>query len=358
MEHYRSLQQVAIDLGAVTVVTGRNGTGKSNLYNALRLLEAGARGTLSATLLAEGGMPSALWAGDKSGGPVRMRLRIRFDDGLSYELVAGLVPKWTNTTPFVLDPEIKEEYLYFGSPRRPSTTIVDRGGQSATLTNDRGDRQLMIAQLDPAESILSQVADPATYPELDLVRRRLLGWRFYHHFDTTPAAAARHLQPGVRTNILAPDGHNLAAMLSTLNERGDIAPVADAVSAAFPGYALFLDSPGPGRFGVGLVAPGLTRPLTGSELSDGQLRFLCLAAALLSSRPPELLVLNEPETSLHPGAVAALVPLIRWAATQSQVWITTHSTKLATQLGATATAIHLQLDDGATTVSTGPGPKP
>lgn len=260
--------------------------------------------------------------------------------------------------PFVLDPEIKEEYLYLGSARRPSTTIVDRGGQSATLTNDQGERQQLIAQLDPAESILSQVADQAVYPELDRVRRRLLGWRFYHHFDTTPTAPARHVQPGVRTNTLAPDGHNLAAMLSTLNERGDIAPVADAVSAAFPGYALFFDSPGPGRFAVGLVAPGLNRPLSGSELSDGQLRFLCLAAALLSSRPPELLVLNEPETSLHPGAVAALVPLIRWAATQSQVWITTHSTELATQLGATATTIHLELNDGATMVSTEPCPEP
>lgn len=75
VEHYRSLREVAIHLGAVTVVTGRNGTGKSNLYNALRLLEAGARGTLSATLLAEGGMPSALWAGDRSGGPVRASTR-------------------------------------------------------------------------------------------------------------------------------------------------------------------------------------------------------------------------------------------------------------------------------------------
>jgi predicted ATPase len=351
IERYRSLRHVTIDLGQITVVTGRNGTGKSNLYNALRLLQAGAQGTFSSTLLAEGGMPSALWAGDRANGPVQMRLAVRLE-GLSYELVGGLVPKFTDTTPFVLDPEIKHEYLYLGTVRRPSTTLVDRSGASAALIDDNGERHQLIAALDPAESLLSQVMEPASYSELELVRRNLLGWRFYHHFDTTASAPARQVQAGVRVNTLAPDGHNLAAMVATLAERGDVGPVAEAVAEAFPGYALYLGGAGPGRFSIGLVAPGLNRPLAGSELSDGQLRFLYLAAAVLSSRPPPLLVLNEPETSLHPRAVAALVPLLRRAAKQSQIWITTHSHELATLLGPDTTALTLELDGGATVATT------
>jgi predicted ATPase len=73
----------------------------------------------------------------------------------------------------------------------------------------------------------------------------------------------------------------------------------------------------------------LLRPLQPRELSDGQLRFLCLCAALLSPRPPSLLALNEPETSLHPDLINSLGGLMARAAIDTQLWITTHSYPLA-----------------------------
>lgn len=75
--------------------------------------------------------------------------------------------------------------------------------------------------------------------------------------------------------------------------------------------------------------PGLLRLLQARELSDGQLRFLCLCAALLSPRPPSLLALNEPESSLHPDLIACLGQLMFRAAERTQLWITTHSRALA-----------------------------
>ena len=104
-------------------------------------------------------------------------------------------------------------------------------------------------------------------------------------------------------------------------------------------------------FEVGMRGPGLNRPLSAQELSDGQLRFLCLATALLSTRPPEMLVLNEPETSLHPSAVLALTPLIIEASTISQVWVTTHDVALAEHLGDNAVVSSLELRDGGTHVT-------
>ena len=65
-----------------------------------------------------------------------------------------------------------------------------------------------------------------------------------------------------------------------------------------------------GRFELELSAHGLLRPLVAAELSDGTLRYLLLVAALLSPRPPQLMVLNEPETSLHPDLLAPLARLI------------------------------------------------
>lgn len=75
--------------------------------------------------------------------------------------------------------------------------------------------------------------------------------------------------------------------------------------------------------------PGLSRPMSAQELSDGTLRYLSLVAALLTARPPELLVLNEPETSLHGSLIAPLARLVVQAAECSQVVVTTHSNELA-----------------------------
>ena len=73
----------------------------------------------------------------------------------------------------------------------------------------------------------------------------------------------------------------------------------------------------------------MNRDMEVQELSDGTLRYLCLCAALLTPRPPLLLALNEPETSLHPDLIEPLADLIAHAAKRAQLWITTHSRALA-----------------------------
>ena len=77
---------------------------------------------------------------------------------------------------------------------------------------------------------------------------------------------------------------------------------------------------------------GLLRPLKAAELSDGTIRYLLWIAALLTPRPPGLLVLNEPETSLHPDLLPALGRLIANAAERSQALVVTHAPKLITAL--------------------------
>src|SRR6185503_6629816 len=100
------------------------------------------------------------------------------------------------------------------------------------------------------------------------------------------------------------------------------------IEQAFPGGKL-ATSTDDGRFIVSLELPGMLRPMDARELSDGTLRYLCLLAALLSPRPPQVLALNEPETSLHPDLMAPLAKLIVRAARDSQIWLTTHSQRLA-----------------------------
>jgi predicted ATPase len=77
---------------------------------------------------------------------------------------------------------------------------------------------------------------------------------------------------------------------------------------------------------------GLLRPLRVAELSDGTLRYLLLVAALMTPRPPSLMVLNEPETSLHPDLLLPLARLIAGAARDSQIIVVSHATPLVAAL--------------------------
>jgi predicted ATPase len=77
---------------------------------------------------------------------------------------------------------------------------------------------------------------------------------------------------------------------------------------------------------------GLLRPLRTAELSDGTLRYLFLIAALLSPRPPELMILNEPEASLHPDLLPSLARLMGKASANSQILLVSHSPELVAAL--------------------------
>jgi predicted ATPase len=182
--------------------------------------------------------------------------------------------------------------------------------------------------LSSAEGVLSQLSEPHLYPELSMLRREMSNWRFYHQFRTDRDSLLRTPQIGVRTPVLSHDGSDLAASLQTILENGDDRSLLEEIERAFGGASLLIDSER-GRFSLSLQMPGLLRPLAATELSDGTLRYLCLLAALMSPRPPSLLALNEPETSLHPDLLDGLARMIVKASRDSQLWITTHSGKLS-----------------------------
>jgi predicted ATPase len=89
-----------------------------------------------------------------------------------------------------------------------------------------------------------------------------------------------------------------------------------------------------GKFQLRLLRPGLKRWLDASELSDGTLRFFCLCAALMTTKPPPLLILNEPEASLHADLIAPLAELIAKASSASQILVVSHSKPLVDAISA------------------------
>ena len=115
--------------------------------------------------------------------------------------------------------------------------------------------------------------------------------------------------------------------MQTIIELGDVNALADAIDDAFPESRIEINETD-GFFELRLHQKGLLRPLRAAELSAGTLRFLLLTAALLTPRPASLLILNEPETSLHVDLIPALARLIVRAAEESQVIVVSHASSL------------------------------
>ena len=364
--NYRSLHELVIPLGNLNLVTGANASGKSNLYRALRLLAETAQGGVVRALAREGGLESTFWAGPEKitrrmtlgevpvqGGPRQdvRRLRLGFSsDSFSYAISLGLpIP---SSSAFGFDPEIKRESIWVGEHYRPSSLLVERDGGVIKIRENR--QWDVIAQhTNTFDSLFTQVADPIKTPEVLALREEIRNWRFYDHFRTDADAPARQPQIGTRTPVLHHDGRDLAAALQTIREIGNTAALNEAIDDAFPSARLRIAMQTGNRFAVELQQDGLLRPLSAAELSDGTLRYLLWVAALLTPRPPALMVLNEPETSLHPDLLPALARLIIRASEHTQVWVVSHASRLIAALESAphCNSIALEKQMGCTRVS-------
>jgi predicted ATPase len=360
---YRSLREVRLALGRLNVITGANGSGKSSLYRALRLLSDVAQGRAIASLAAEGGLVSTLWAGPERfsremrtgaqpvqgtvrSGPVSLKLGFSSED-FGYAIDLGLpIPSGTR---FGHDPEIKVEAIWTGPILGRANLVADRRGQVVRVrSSETGAWRDSFRDLPAFESMMTHCADTSDGLELLLLRERMSAWRFYEDLRTDRGAPARQPQIGTFTPVLASDGSDIGAAVQTIIEIGDAETLRNTVADAFDGATLSIGD----RFEVTMQQHGLLRPLAASELSDGTLRYLLLAAALLSPRPPELMILNEPEASLHPTLLDPLARLLVKASERCQIVVVSHASRLVSALGryAESPLIELRKELGETIV--------
>ncbi len=259
VQGYRSLRDLVLPLGQLSLITGANGSGKSNVYRSLRLLADVAQNSVVASLAREGGLPSTFWAGLETiarsvrqgihdveglaaGRVASLKLGAGGDYGYSIDLGYPQPLKPPLATMFKLDPHVKRECIWHGPPYRKASALIERRNNFVWLSTTRDEEPVMLTQhLADTDSMLGSVADPQRAPEMLAVREAVRGWRFYDHFRTDADSMARSSQIGTFSPVLHHDGSNLAAALQTILEIRSDDALAATLEDAFPGSRMHID---------------------------------------------------------------------------------------------------------------------
>ena len=315
-----------LDLRALNVLIGPNGSGKTNLIEAIELLAAMPR-DLAATIRDGGGAGEWLWKGDRggpaeidavlngapTGGPLRYRLQ--FDAVQSrVEVTDEAIEK--------LEPSPGEPRFYYrfqqGNP------IINVAG---------GPRHLQRENLRPDQSVLAQRKDPDLYPEVTWVGEQLGAFHTFREWSFGRYVALRQPQPAdLPEDRLLPDSRNLALVLNQVEHDRGGERLNDLMRRFYPRFERLSTRISGGTVQFYLHEQGFGAPIPATRLSDGTIRFIALTAALLAHDPPPLLCIEEPELGLHPDALPLLGELLVEASARTQLIVTTHSDALVSAL--------------------------
>jgi predicted ATPase len=351
VDGFRRLESVAnLELRPLTVVLGANGSGKTSLLDAVRLIARSAAGAMKDTLNELGGLPSVLTRGRAPSlqlGVTTSPQPISQGSGLS-PLVYSLEIE-PQGQGYRLSKEMLSQQINPGAPGRYKHIDALAPRVRYTVPDTAGWVKPNW-DYDDTETALSQV--PKMYRQCEAFRQRLASLASY---------AARDLQLGPRSPVRSPQpmrpaglpgsaGEDLVPCLYYLREteRDRFEMVEDALSAAFPSFER-LDFPpvAAGTLAVTWKDREFSQAIYTHELSDGTLRFLWLVTLLSSSALTAITLIDEPEVSLHPGMLRVLSDLFRESAARTQLIVATHSESLVRFLRPSE-ILALDLEDGHT----------
>jgi len=304
----------------LNVLIGPNGSGKSNLIEALGVLRA-TPGDLRAAIRQGGGVSEWIWKGR----PQEIAfINVAMGTPLDNQPVRhGLVFREENHA-FRLDSEMIE---YIDSREgQPETLFVYRTPREAAVRRSSDKESEMKREaVDPDLSILAQWKGPQTYPVLSYLSAAYEQIRIFREWTFGRNAVFRQPQAAdARNDRLEEDFSNLGLFLNRLRR---VPKAKNALLAAlkdlYEGLSDFDVSVQGGTVQVFFTEGDYVIPAP--RLSDGTLRYLCLAAVLCDPEPPPLVCIEEPELGLHPDILPKVADLLVAASERTQLIVTTHS---------------------------------
>jgi len=354
-----------IPLQPLNVLIGPNGSGKSNLIEGIELLHATATGFASA-IREGGGVREWLWKGEDASGVGTIEAHVEsYGFAQRSPVYGGLEPVEAPTLRYRVSfaalgqrVEITDEIIddatatyesfvdgaFFYYRYRNGDAIVSPVKATGKLykprLKTREQRQLDVKALEFDESVLSQLMDPSTYPELTELGRQFEGIRSFREWSFGRDAEVRKPQPAdLPADSLAHDSRNLGLILNQLEHSGAWSEFNGYLKRFLPRFDRFSTRIEGGTVQFYLHEAGLKQPVPATRLSDGTIRFMAILAQLLSPTPPPLICMEEPELGLHPDAIALLAGLLQEASARTQLIVTTHSDALVSALTEVADSV-------------------
>jgi predicted ATPase len=298
LKGYKSIVDCDLKMGNLNVLIGPNGAGKSNFIGFFKLVHQIQQGNLQRTVSKDGGPDALLHFGRKKTAAMTAKLFFA-NDSASYGF--SLEPTSDNRMMF------GEEEILNCSSDNTNNPQSNNGHFESVTTN-----------MDVAQS-----------------------WRIYHFHDTSESADIKQLHALNDNAYLRSDASNLAAYLYFLEQQypasfKQISKVVQLVAPFFGRFALRPAALNPNQIELEWFDRDEDFPFKAHQLSDGTLRFICLATVLLQppEHQPQTILIDEPELGLHPYAITILASLLRSYATEKQVIVSTQSADLVSEFEA------------------------
>lgn len=305
---FKSIQELStFKLNSLNVIVGANGAGKSNLIAFFKMLRALIDGNLNRFVRDSGGAGALLFNGRKV--TPQLFFETHFGQrGYRFSLVPTPADELA----------LEDEARYYAA-----------GSSGWWVLGDSNDGKSKLV----AEVLENQPDARYSRPVYDAIA----SWQIYHFHDTSSTAGMRNYEIVQDNKQLRTDAANIAPFLLKLRDTypAEYKAILNAVRLVTPFFEDFILEPRQSgareELNLSWRQKGSDYPMQPYHLSDGSIRFICLATALLQPNPPSTIIIDEPELGLHPAAIAILAELIQQASQRTQVIVATQSPALIDQ---------------------------
>jgi len=322
---FKSIKElVDFELTDLNILVGGNGSGKSNLISFFKMLRSLIDGNLNRYMRDNGGVGDILFNGRKT--TEKMEFQTFFGShGFRFKLVP--TPKDSCS--------VEDEARYFRDSMSKWWKLGDSEDGTSKMVAE-------VKQNKPDAGFSKPVYDA------------IASWQIYHFHDTGKTAGMRLYEIVQDNKNLRTNAANIGPFLLGLKKKHfqEYSDILHAVRVVTPFFDDFLLEPREAgakhEVNLSWTQKGSDYPMQPYHLSDGTIRFICLAAALLQPDPPSTIIIDEPELGLHPAAIEMLAELIQVASKRTQLIVATQSPALIDQF-AIEDIIVVNRENGAST---------
>lgn len=330
-----------IELQPLNVLIGPNASGKSNLIEAFRVLNA-APEDVGRPIREGGGITEYLWKGALAQLWLELQVIVSWEDSDS-PLLYDLKVSEKNALMYVVSETIKllsppinkllPKFFY-----RTGRHGYGELNSKELVENSPFDNETLYRYVQsnivptPSRSVLSEYKNPNSLPSFSHLQNVFSSIHFYTGFHLGRLSPLRYPQrPDLPAATLLEDASNLGLVL--INQPSSVRQeITERLKAVLPTIEEIRPKIEGGTVPIFINEKGFSTPTPVTRLSEGTLRYLCLLTLLLDPTPPPIICLEEPEVGLHPHVIPQIAKLLIDASQRTQLIVTTHSDALISGL--------------------------